>query len=210
MTNTDDNLYDNFYDSELIVEFLQGLLPGDLHLKIQEQIKASEVFKTYVEGVQISFENSGKDFEKMQADVATKKAQSWSKLQKKLTSKTTLNEKLSYTLKQLKDFFAPNPQLELALQPTRTADTSRVQISVDDTAKILQFILAKKNTQVTDCEIFDNKIQAIQKHEIPANSENFTLSTAALHPGIYYAKLKSKSTETSIIRFYIREDLKPQ
>jgi len=209
MTNTDDNLHDNFYDSELIVEFLQGLLPGDLHLKIQEQIKTSEVFRTYVEGVQINFEASGKNFEKMEADIAEKKARTWSKLQKKSTPKITLNEKLSYTLEQLKAFFLPNPQLELALQPARTAATSQARITLDDTTEILAIIFTKKSTQIIDLELFDNKIQSTQQYKIPVNSENFTLSTTSLHPGIYYAKLKSKGADVRILRFYIRVDLNP-
>ena len=208
MANTEGNLHDNFYDSELVVEFLQGLLPGDLHLKIQEQIKASEIFRSYVEGVQINFEASGKNVEKMKANIAEKKARTWSKLQKKSTPKATLNEKLSYTLEQLKDFFRPNPQLELALQPTRTGGTSN-KIDIDNTAELLRLILSKKNTQVIDFEIFDNKIQVLQKHEIPVNSENFILSTKSIHPGIYYAKLKSKGIPPYMIRFYIRKDLKP-
>jgi len=208
MTNTEDN-YDNFYDTELIVEFLRGLLPSDLHLKIQQQIETSEVFRTYVEGVQINFEQSGKNLEKMQADIAKKKARTWSNLQQQQKPESTLNEKLSYTFEQLKSFFLPNPQLELALQPTRAASTSTTQISVNDTAETLTLVLAPKNTQVIDLELFDNKIQSIQKHEIPANSEDFTLSVASWRPGIYYAKLKSNNADAYMMYFYIREDLKP-
>ena len=209
MTNTDNNSYSNFYDSKLIVEFLQGLLPGDLHLKIQRQIKASEVFRTYVEGVQINFEKSGKNFEKMEADVAAKKAQTWSKLQRKMESQPTLSEKITYTLEQLKDFFLPNPQLELELQPTRAADTSQVQISINDTNKILRLILGEKNTQVVDFEIFDNKIKSIQQHKIPAGAEDFALPTASMHPGIYYAEFRPEEAEGYIISFYIQKNLKP-
>jgi len=144
MTNTDD-LYDNFYDSELIVEFLQGVLPGDLHLKIQAQIEASEVFRSYVEGVQINFEKSGKNFEKMEIDIATKKARAWEKLKKKLPQKTTFKEKIIYTYEQLQDYFRPNPQLELALQPTRGTNTLQAQITVDDTAGAVALHLGKKN-----------------------------------------------------------------
>lgn len=205
MTNTDDN----FYDSELITQFIRGLLPADLHLKIQRQIEASEVFRTYVEGVRINFEESGKNFEKMEADIATKKAQAWSKLQEKLKPETTFSEKLAYTLEQLKDFFRPNPQLEFALQPTRTA-TLQAQVTVDDVTQILMLNLDKKNTQTIDFEVFNNKIQSILKQEIPVDSENFTLATTSIQPGIYYAKLKAKNTDAYMVRFYIREDLKPE
>jgi len=210
MTDTDDNLYDNFYDSELITEFLRGLLPDDLHLKIQQQIKTSEVFRTYVEGVKINFEQSGKNFEKMEADIAQKKTRTQSKLQKGLAPKTTLSEKLSYTAEQLIAFFRPNPQLEFALQPTRGVATTQAQIIVDNTAETLKLVLVEKNTQVIDFEIFDNKIQSIQQYKIPVNSDNFIISTTLLHPGIYYAELKLKGIESDMIRFYIREDLKPE
>ena len=209
MTDTDNNLHDNFYDAELIVEFLRGVLPGDLHLKIQEQIKASEMFRTYVEGVQIKFEQSGKNFEKMEADIAEKKARTWSKLQQKAKPKTTLREQIAYAHEQLVEYFTPNPQLELAMQTTRGATTSQAQITVDDTNQILTLILPKKNTQVIDFKVISNKIQAAQQHQIPVGSDNFTLSTASMHPGIYYAELKATGTEPQRLRFYIREDLKP-
>jgi len=203
MTNTEDN-YDNFYDTELIVEFLRGLLPSDLHLKIQQQIESSEVFRTYVEGVQINFERSGKNREKMEATIAEKKARTLQQLKRE----PTLSEKLSYTLAQLQASFLPNPQLELALQPTRMAGVSSSKITVDDATEILTLNLSK-TTKATDFEIFDNKIQSIQKHKIPPNSKDFTLSTSFLHPGIYYLQLSVGDATPYIIRFYIRKDLKP-
>jgi len=210
MTNTDDNVHDNFYDSELIVEFLQGVLPGDLHFKIQEQIKASKVFRSYVEGVQINFEESGKNFEKMETDIAKKKTRSWLKLQEKLTAKATLSEKLSYTAAQLIDFFRPNTQLELELQPTRAVTTLPAQITVDDTIETLTIFLSKTYTQTIDLELFDNKIQSIQQDKIPAGSDNFALSTTTLRPGIYYAEFRPEGADDYMIRFHIRQDLKPE
>lgn len=206
MANIEDNSYNNFYDSELIVEFLQGLLPGDLHLKIQEQIEGSEMFRTYVEGVQINFEKSGKDREKMEATIAEKKARTLQQLKRE----TTLGEKLSYTLAQLQAFFLPNPQLELALQPTRMTGASASKIAIDNATEILTLNLGKTTTEVIDFELFDNKIQSIEKHKIPANVKDFTLSISSFHPGIYYAQLSVDDATPYIVRFYIREDLNPE
>lgn len=201
---TEDQTNYHLFDTELILDYLDGILMSDLRRKIKRELESSVDFNTFVEGVEMKYNKAERNRKKMADLMEQEKNASLSKFRNLLPTKPNpIQAKLRYTAEQLKQFFIPLPRYELMLTTRSGSLLSSPKLDADITEK-LSITFQKTTSFPTQVTIINNENTQVISNTIPSKSNHYTIPTNQLRPGIYYLNLNNSEGDNELIRFYIR------
>lgn len=201
---TDDQTNAHLFDTELILDYLDGILMSDLHRKIKQELESSITFNTFVEGVEMNYNKAERNREKMTALMEQQRDVSLSKFRNLLSTKSNpIQSTIRYTAEQLKQFFTPLARYELMLTTRSGSFLSSPKPDADITDN-LSITFQKTTSSPTQVTIINNENTLVISTTIPSQSNHYTIPINQLRPGIYYLNLNNSEGDNELIRFYIR------
>ncbi len=199
----------NLFDTELILDYLDGILLSDAHQVIDTEMQSSESFKTFVEGVKTTYQEAGNDRAVMQANLDKEKAISLNRLRDIFPKKTNpIQQAIEYTTEQLIQFFTPYRRYDMLLNVRTDSFLSQPQQEADATNNLL-IEFRNPTSSPVKCTIIDNENNKLPTVILPANTVQHNIDISQLRPGVYYLNIDGEDGEKSLIRFYIQKVLKP-
>ncbi len=198
----------NLFETELILDYLDGILLSDLQQLINEELKASEAFKTFVEGVKTTYQEAGNDRVLMQKNMDKAKVRTLEKLSSLFPQTTfSIQDAIDYTREQLIRFFTPVPLFDLALTTRASSLLKKPEQDTDATGSlILEFHHIIPD--FIECAIVGNDKEELVSYMIPPDISQYIIDTSMLDPGVYYLDLVLGDHQ-EMLRFYIEKHLKP-
>jgi len=160
----------NLFNTELILDYLDGILLSDTHQMITKEMQSSDSFKTFVEGVKITYQEAGKDRAVMQKNLDKEKAVSLNKLRALFSKKANpVQAAIDYTTEQLIQFFTPYRRYDMLLNVRADSFLSQPQQDSDATNNLL--IVFRKATLIpVKCTIIDNENNKLPTVTLPVNT----------------------------------------
>jgi len=197
----------NLFDTELILDYLDGILLKEITEKIRQEAQVSEEFKIFVEGVHLNYREADFDREKMTVNQDREKQESLSQFQALLPPK-----KPNYTSEQLKRWFEPLQALENLIQGGQQTQlafrnqalTLKKPENRQDIIGNLYLIFQEKTPIPLHLSIIDNQHHQVCDTTIPSNTKNWEVNTKSFHPGIYYLELQADNI-AHVVCFYIQK-----
>jgi len=204
---TEDQTNYHLFDTELILDYLDGILMSDVHQKIKRELESSLNFNTFVEGVEMKYNKAGRNRKKMADLMEQEKSASLSKFRNLLHTKPNpIQASLRYTAEQLKQFFAPLPRYELMLTTRSASLLSNPKPDADITDN-LSITFQKTTSSPTQVTVINNENTQVISTIIPIQSDNYIIPINQLRHGVYYLNLNNTEGNNELIRFYIGKEV---
>jgi|GEM_PF-6626771 len=201
---------DDMYEIDLVLDYLDGFLPNDLHEEVRQKIKDSEDFKDFVLGVQDDYIAANRDREVMVEKLNTELEIIRKNILGNIKNKSAFSA--SYLTKRFKippswEKFIPSPGTpKYAFRGGDFDIQSPVyEQNVQDE---LLIVFNQPIDNKTNIRIVDNTNDEMYGQNIDADTNQHHVDTSNLQPGVYCLCLDDENNKDFVI-FYIQKELKP-